>query len=428
MIVVDSELARREAEGRPVQVAIVGAGYMGAGIARQLLRPLPGMRLAGIYNRNADRAIDALSKSGASPIIAESVPELEAGIAAGRPVVASHWSLLCEAGNIDVVLEATGAVEFGADLTLAAIAGEKHVVLMNAELDATVGPILKVLADKADVVITNCDGDEPGVAMNLVRFARGVGYRPVATGNIKGMLDRYRTPATQQGFAEKYDQNVHLVTSAADGTKLSMEAAVLANSAGFGVAVPGMLGPELGHVSELPALFASGKIAGDGIVDYTVGAAPHTGAWVVAYNDDPADLAYMNYFKMGDGPYYCFYTPYHLPHLQVLTTIARAVLFGDATTCPVGGPLTEVATVAKRDLPAGTVLDGIGGFDCYGLIENVDPNRNTRALPMGLSAGCTLLRDMRKDDRIAAADVTMRAPQQVDTLWARQETYFFGTG
>src|SRR5206468_1743926 len=149
---------------------------------------------------------------------------------------------LCRAGGIDAIIEATGDVEFGAQVALEAIAHGKHVILSNAELDATVGPILKVYADRAGVVVTYTDGDEPGVAMNLFRFVKGAGYRPVLAGNLKGMIDYRRNPETQRAFAAENRLNPWMAASFADGTKLCMETTILANATGFHVARRGMLG------------------------------------------------------------------------------------------------------------------------------------------------------------------------------------------
>src|SRR4030095_6212450 len=187
---------------------------------------------------------------------------------------------------------------------------------------------LKVHADRRGVVLTNTDGDEPGVAMNLVRFLRSAGLRPVAAGNLKGMLDHYRTPETQQAFAEAAGQNARMVTSFADGTKLAQEATVLANAAGFRVATRGMRGYRCAHVNEMTRfLSAADLLEAGGIVEYVLGARePNNGAFVIAYSTDQAQCGYMRTFKMGDGPLYCFYTPFHLPHVQIVPTIARAVL------------------------------------------------------------------------------------------------------
>ena len=415
MIIVDTALERCEAEGRPVRVGIVGAGYMGRGIALHILQGCAGMRLSAVYNRDLEKAALAYTQAGAQrPPAVTSPAELDRRVAGGGCAITDDPFVLCDAAEIDVVVEATGEIEFGAGVVLRAIEAGKYVVLMNAELDATLGPILKVRADRQGVIITNTDGDEPGVAMNLVRFARTLGYEPVAAGNIKGMLDHYRTPDTQRPFAEKYNQKVRPIVSFADGTKLSMETTVLANAAGFGVAQRGMTGCRAEHVSELLQSLPLQSPTEKGIVDYCVGAAPHTGAWVIGYNEDPVRQQYMNYFKMGDGPFYMFYTPYHLPHVQIVTTIARAALFQDATTAPVGPPQTEVLTLAKRDLKKGETLDGIGYYMTYGECENAEVVRKENLLLMGLAGGCKLKHDVPKDKTLSYDDVELPAGRLLD--------------
>lgn len=427
MIIVDTALQRREDEKNPVRVAIIGAGYMGRGIARQFLKPPVGMRLAGVFNRTGSEAERAYTEAGVSDVSrATSQSALDKLIGDSRPVVVEDWRLLCESDQVDVILEATGEVEFAAQVAMKSIEHGKHVVLMNAEVDATIGPILKRYADRAGVVITNTDGDEPGVAMNLYRFVKTIGYDPVAAGNIKGMIDHYRTPDTQREFAEKHNQKPIMITSFADGTKLSMETTVLANATGFGVGQPGMYGLDIDHVKETLEFFTPDHFANGGLVDYTIGAEPHTGAWVIGYNEDPVNKQYMDYFKMGEGPYYCFYTPYHLPHLQILTTVARAALFQDATVTPQGRPSTDVVTMAKRNLKAGEILDGIGGFCAYGNIENAADAAARNSLPMGLSDGCRVKHDLPRDHILTYADVELPATRLADRLRVEQEETFFG--
>ena len=126
------------------------------------------------------------------------------------------------------------------------------------------------------------------------------------------MVDYYRTPETQRAFAEKYDQDVRKVTSFADATKLSMETTVLANATGFHVGRRGMYGPACEHVREMANLLPADQMLNTGLVDYALGAAPHTGAFVIVYEDSPLKKAQLAYYKLGDGPFYVFYTPYHL--------------------------------------------------------------------------------------------------------------------
>lgn len=421
MIPVDLELAARHAAGRPVQVALVGAGVTGRAVALSLLTPAPGIRLAAIANRTLAHAERAYAEGGVRSVRRSAgASDIEAAVARGEFTVTEDAEAVCAAANVDVVVEATGTLEHAARVTEAAIAHGKHVVLVNAELDSTIGPVLKARADAAGVVLTNTDGDEPGVAMTLLRYLRGLGLRPVAAGNLKGMVDHYRTPETQRSFAETHGQDARKVTSFADATKLSMEATILANATGFRVGRRGMHGPACSHVREIAGLLPAQEMLAGGLVDYALGAAPHTGAFVVVHEDHPLKRAQLAYYKLGDGPFYVFYTPFHLPHLQIASTIGRAALGGDATVAPLGGPVCEVVTVAKRNLTAGEVLDGVGGFHSYGLVDNAAAARAADALPMGLSEGARLLRDVPKDGLVRFADVERPSGRRVDALWAEQ--------
>jgi predicted homoserine dehydrogenase-like protein len=425
MIIVDKALEKRHQEGNPIRVALVGAGYMGRGVALQIITATVGMRLVAISNRTLSEAERAYRQAGVESVIAvDTVARLEAAMAQGQYAITDNAMLLCQAGGIDAVIEVTGTIEFGAQVALQAIEHGKHVILMNAELDATLGPILKVYADRAGVVITNSDGDQPGVIMNLCRFVQAIGCKPVLAGNIKGLHDPYRTPETQRGYAAKYHQKPHMVTSFADGTKISMEMAVVANGAGFKVGKRGMYGPHCDHVQDALTLFPMEQLLGGGLVDYIVGAEPPAGVFILGYNEHPVQQHYMTYYKMGDGPLYVFYTPYHLCHLEVPFTVARAVLFQDATLAPMGGSVCDVITAAKRDLKAGEVLDGIGGFTCYGLLENSPVCQAENLLPMGLSEGCRLKRDIPRDQVITYADVELPQGRLCDELRAEQTAYF----
>lgn len=425
MILIDKALAERQREGNPIRVAMVGAGYMGQGIAFQIVTAMVGMKLVAISNRTLAEAERAYREAGVESVRrVASVADLEEAIAAGQAAITDDATQLCQAQGIDALLEVTGEVEFGAQVALQAVQNRKPVVAMNAELGATLGPILKVHADRAGVVFTDADGDQPGVIMNLYRFVKSIGFRPVLAGNIKGLQDPYRTPETQRAFAAKYHQKPQMVTSFADGTKISMEMATVANATGHKVGRRGMYGPRCSHVKEALSLFPLDQLLEDGLVDYILGAEPSPGVFVVGYNEHPIPRRYMTYHKMGDGPLYVFYTPYHLCNFEVPLTLARAVLFHDAAVTPMGGPVCDVITTAKRDLKAGEVLDGIGGFTCYGVIENSDIFRAENLLLMGLSSGCRLLRDVRKDQAITYADVDVPRGRLCDKLRAEQNSYF----
>lgn len=424
MSMVFSALERRAEEGKPIRVGLVGAGYIGRALALQIVTRVPGMRLVAIASRTPAKAEEAYRAAGVDPLVVETVVELERAIARARPAITDDASLLCQAAGIDAIVEATGDVEFGASVAMDALAHGKHLVLLNAELDATLGPILKLHADRAGVVVTGADGDEPGVAMSLVRFVRSIGLEPVLAGNIKGFYDPHRTPATQAGFAAATGQNARMVTSFADGTKLSMESTLLANATGFTVDRRGMHGHRCAHVNDVLEHFSADDLRERPLVDFVLGAEPPSGAFVVGYDEHEGRGETMRTFKLGNGPGYVFYRPFHLPQREVPLTVARAVLFHDPAVAPLAGPVCEVVAVAKRDLRAGETLDGIGGFTCHGMIENAEPARADDLLPMGLADGCRVERDISADEPISFSDVKRPDGRLTDRLWAEQEAVF----
>lgn len=427
MILVDAALAAREAEGRPIRVGMVGAGFMGQGLANQIMHSVPGMRMAAIANQHVERAMAAYAYAGADdPARAETQAQLDAAIAAGRPVVTDDPLLVARSPQIDVIVDVTGSVEYGARVVLEAFAHGIHVVLMNAEIDATIGPILQVKARHHGVIMSACDGDEPGLEMNLVRWVRGLGLRPRVVGNVKGLQDRYRNPTTQQGFAERWGQNPYMVTSFADGSKISFEQTIVANATGFGVLSRGMSrGLEFdGDVTELPSLYDVDQLRElGGIIDYTVGPKAAK-VFVLAEHDDPKQRHYLELYKMGPGPLYTFYVPYHLVHFEVPNAIARVVLFGDNVAPPLGGPVVEVCACAKRDLKAGEILDPYGGYTTYGEAVNTDEMRTGRYLPEGLAERCVMKRGVPQDAVLTYRDVELPAGRIADALRAEQYTHF----
>ena len=434
MILVDTALARREAEGWPIRVALIGPGTQGTAIVRQVVTATRGMRMVGVANRHVDRAVRAFVDVGVEPVVRAGRGAIEDALARGMFVATEDAIGLAQADGVDVVVEVTGSFDHAARVVLAAIAAGKHVVHMNAELDGTVGPILKAKADAAGVVYSFSDGDQPGVEMNLYRFVVGLGVKPVLCGNMKGLHDPYRTPATQREFAAKWDQNPAMAASFADGTKISFEQAIVANGTGFRVAQRGMLGPDFSGgdpyaplvpledtVSAFAEVLSEAK---HGLVDYVVGARPGGGVFVLGTHDDPRQQHFLKYYKMGDGPYYCFYTPYHLCHLEVPTSIARAALFGDAVLAPLAGPQVGVIAVAKTDLQPGTVIEQLGGFEAYGVAENSDRIDAEDLLPLGIALGSTIVRPVKRDQALVFADVQIPAGRVVDELYAEQRARF----
>ncbi|MGE0151527.1 MAG: NAD(P)H-dependent oxidoreductase [Reyranellaceae bacterium] len=430
--IIDTALQRRAASGRPIRVGLIGSGFMAKGIALQLATVAPGIGLAAVASRNPEAAEKIVADAGLQPRRVDTPNELRRALREGMVAITEDWLAVCQADGIDAVLEVTGSIDYAAQVASAAIAAGKHLILMNAELDGTVGPLLARRAAAAGVVCSNADGDQPGVTMNLFRFVRGIGVRPVLCGNIKGLHDPYRTPATQAEFAARWGQKPHMVTSFADGTKVSLEQAIIANATGMGVGRRGMFGPTVTAGTPIEeaarSLPAEDFIDGPGIVDYVVGAAPSPGVFVLGTIDNAVQRHYLELYKLGKGPLYCFYTPYHLCHFEVPNTVARAVLFQDATIAPVGAPRVEVVAAMKRDAKAGEVLDGLGHFMTYGLCENADVARRQRLLPIGIAGGCRLRRDVGRDVVLSYRDVELPAGRLIDRLRAEQEAVFAADG
>jgi predicted homoserine dehydrogenase-like protein len=429
VILVDTALAARAKLGKPVRVGMVGAGFMGQGLTNQIENGVPGMRMAAIYNRRPERAAAVYRYAGHENVItASSQAELDEAVRQGVPVVAEDPFTICRSPDIDVVVDVTGSVEFGARVILDAFAHGKPVVLMNAEVDATVGPILRVHGERYGQIISACDGDEPGVQMNLVRWVKGLGLTPRVVGNVKGLQDPYRNPTTQKGWAERWGQNAAMVTSFADGSKISFEQSIVANATGFQVRSRGMSRGRRydGSILEIPKLYDLDELRSlGGIVDYTVGP-PLIKVFVLAEHPDPKQRHYLDLYKMGEGPLYPFWIPYHLVHFETPFSIARVVLFHDELAPPIGGPVVEVCAVAKRDLRAAEVLDEYGMYMTYGEAVNSDEMSAGRYLPEGLVEGCRLLRDIPKDRVLTYGDVELPRDRLADRLRAEQYRHFRG--
>jgi predicted homoserine dehydrogenase-like protein len=429
MVIVDRALQAREEQGKPIRVGMIGAGFMGQGLTNQIENSVPGMRMAAVYNRRPERAFGVYRYAGREDVVGVgSQAALDEAIRRGRPAVAEDPFLICRSPEIDVVVDVTGSVEFGARVILEAFRNKKHVILMNAEVDATIGPVLRVYAKQHGVILSACEGDEPGVQLNLFRWVKGLGLVPRIMCNVKGLQDPYRNPTTQQGWAERWGQNAAMVTSFADGSKISFEQAIVANATGFKVQARGMSrGMKYeGSIMDAQKLWDLDKVrALGGIIDYTVGP-PLVKVFCLAEHPDPKQRHYLNLYKMGEGPLYPFWIPYHLVHFEAPNAIARVVLFGDEIAPPLGGPVVEVCAVAKRDLRAGEVLDEYGMYTTYGEAVNAEEMSAARYLPEGLVEGCRMRRAVRKDEVLTYDDVELPAGRIADQLRAEQYRRFRG--
>jgi predicted homoserine dehydrogenase-like protein len=391
-----------------IRVGIVGAGSMGKGLVYQSALT-PGLACVAIADINLERTIDSIRLVNKSFRVVDNLSDLHDTVRQGSVAVCEDGNLVADCEMVDVFVESSSSVREGGDFSERALLTGKHLVLMNAEVDLIFGPYLMALADREGVAYTSCDGDQHGVIKHLVDDLRLWGFDLVMTGNIKGFLDRYSNPTKIIPEADKRALDYRMATAYTDGTKLCIEMALVANALGLSALKPGMYGPRATHVREALDLFPFPELwaAREPFVDYILGGEPGGGVFAVGYCDNGYQRSMLSYYKMGDGPFYLFYRPYHICHVEAMACIAGAFLDGGSVLRPDHGFRTNVFAYAKRDLRKGERLDGIGGYACYGLIENVLPGDERPGLPICLTENVPLLRDIPQDSKIFLSDVSV---------------------
>jgi predicted homoserine dehydrogenase-like protein len=419
------ELRRREARGEPIRTAVIGAGFMGRGLVYQLSK-MPGMHPALVVNRTPDKAVAAYVESGYKRehiLVSDDPAKLANAVHEKRPAVATAPEIAGHVLTLDVVIEATGAVELGAREALACFKNKKHFVSLNAETDGTLGCLLKHKADQAGVVYSNADGDQPGVIMRMIEYCRGCGFDVLAAVNCKGFMNVDATPDSIREWAVKQNTSPRMTCAFTDGTKMNIEQNVVCNATGLVPARRGMIGVKTDQKNAVKDFEATGALpvnGGPGIVDYTLAGDFGGGIFIIAKGKNREFVQpYLKYLKMGDGPNYMFFRPYHLCHIETPLSAAEAVLYREPTVAPAGPPVAQTVTIAKRDLKAGDTLDGIGGFNQYG---ELDTAANARGLlPIGLADNVRLTRDVKKGEPIPEDAVELNESTLLVKLWREQQ-------
>lgn len=410
-----TDLVKREEEGRPIRVAVVGAGgAMGLGIALQLGKT-PGVRMVAAIDVDLTQAKRAAELHGRDWLVAGTTQEIAPALCAGRTVVTDDAFAVLADGRetVDVLIESTNTVAFAARVVMQALGSGVDVVLMNAEVDCLLGPLLHKLAGDAGAVISSDAGDQHGVLLRMIDEIRLWGLDIAMAGNIKGFLDRYATPTSIAGEARKRNLNPVMCAAYSDGTKLNIEMALVANATGLVPARCGMLGPRARDVHEVFEKFEFARLPDSGIVDYILGAEPGGGVFVVGRCDDPVQQAYLRYYKMGDGPFYLAYRPYHLCHMETPVALAEVALRRSPILAPRARPVADVATFAKTDLAPGTIIEaGIGGEHAYGMIDRAETLLERGGVPICLldredGPAARMLRHVPKDQLITWDDVEL---------------------
>jgi predicted homoserine dehydrogenase-like protein len=395
-----SKLEALERAGTPIRVGLVGAGQMGRGFIAQVTG-IPGMETVAVADVDPKRGMEALREVGLEPVEGlNGRPD--------RPAVTGDATELARSEAVDVVVEATGVTEVGARVAYEAIHEGKHVVMLNAETDATIGAILSRMARSAGVVYTGSAGDEPAAIMELYDFARSMGFEVMLAGKGKNNpLDPGATPESVAEEAARKKMNPKMLAAFVDGTKTMVEMATVANAIGFVPDVPGMHGPAETDPRRLGEIFSleveGGILSSYGTVDYVRGVAP--GVFIVVRSQEGPVRETLEYLGMGAGPNHVFYRPYHLTSLETPISVARAAIYGEEAIVSGERPTAEVVAVAKRDLGAGEKLGGIGGADYYGTVYPVSEAREM--LPIGLAAGARTTRPVPKGSVIPRAGVEL---------------------
>jgi len=391
---------------QPIGVVITGMGAMGKGLLYQST-VTPGFACLGVADLKVEKAVQCVQEMGCLPRVVQSVGQAQDAVRAGCIPVCEDGMLLSQMEGPQVLIESTSAITEAARFAIEALEHGKHLVLMNAEIDLIFGPALMQRAHAQGVTYTSCDGDQHGVIKRLIDDMRLWGFQPVMGGNVKGFLDRTSNPTKIIPEADKRNLDYKMCTAYTDGTKLNIEMALLANALDMRTAVPGMYGPRVKHVNDVLSHFDFDSLWRDRmpLVDYVLGAQPDGGVYAVGYCDHAFQRSLMKYYKMGDGPYYVFYRPYHLCHVEAMECVADAVLDGKSLLEPSAGFVTNVFARAKQDLRAGDTLDGIGGYACYGLIENSPATGQHPGLPICIAEDVTLKRDIAKDEPILLSDI-----------------------
>jgi predicted homoserine dehydrogenase-like protein len=369
------------------------------------------MACVAIADIDLERARTWAVRLGREAAVVENLADMHTAIQRGRLPICINGNLLSQCGMIDVLVDSTSAISAGLQFAQTAISHHKHVVMMNSEADLIFGPLLMAQARREGVVYTSADGDQHTVLKRLINEIELWGFKTVMAGNMKGFLDRYSNPTVIIPEADKRSLDYKMCASYTDGTKLCIEMALIANAIGARTSVPGMYGPRINDIYDAIKVFDFNAMW-DGstpLVDYVLGASPPGGVFVIGFNDHPHQAETLSAYlpcRLGPGPFYIFHRPYHLGHIEVVPSIAEASLDGWAVLQPGSGMLTNVYAYAKKDLHQGDILDGIGGYNAYGLIENSADNALEPGLPICLAEDVVLHRDVSKDGKIFLSDIT----------------------
>jgi predicted homoserine dehydrogenase-like protein len=387
--------------GRDVRVALVGAGQMGRGFGYQIFR-MPGLSLALVVDVDPDRIRSLFNDIGIKDVvISTDFKVLSDAMSAGKATGTTTTEFISEL-PYDIVVEATGIPDVGAQVTYSCLQAKKDVAVLNVEMDVTIGPLLHNMATSGGAVYTVCHGDEPIEAKVLVDFARDLQFEIVAAGKGKNNLfEPLSTPDTVRERAISRGMNPKMLCSFTDGSKTMTEMVALANATGLELSKRGMYGPNA-TIKTLTDVFAlqsdGGVLDRPGVVDYCMGdVAP--GVFVIVRSDAPYINHEMTYLAMGPGPYFALYRP---------------SLFAPSL-------MAEVCTMAKKDLFPGDTIDGIGGYTVRGYADIAKDAKRDNLVPIGLIEGAIVQKPIKVGELISYDQVEVDESSLIVQLRRKQD-------
>jgi len=425
-------LKKRDSEGKPVRVGLVGCGQMGSGMVHVTHR-MPGMETIAVADVDLERpraTFKALGIPTSRIKVTNRKSEAEDALRSGNYVVTEDGLLLSQLESLDAVVEATGSTEVGAQVAWACVQNRKNVIMLNVETDVTVGVFLHEMALKTGCVYTVASGDEPGVCKALYDFACSLGFEVVCVGKGKNNpLNLHANPDTVREEALGKHMNPKMLAAFQDGTKTMVEMAAVSNATGLVPDVPGMNGQRV-DLEDLNRVLIpkedGGILEHRGCVEYSTGkVAP--GVFVICTSPDPRIREDMKFVGMGGGPYYRLFRPYHLCNIETPISVAEAVIYGEGTMTP-RAMVSEVLAIAKRDLKAGEIVSDIGGPEVYHRIYRYEEARSMKGIPMGLATGGRVTQDILRDSLLNEENFTVDTTRLAcqlrtlqDELLARRE-------
>ncbi|MDO4594377.1 MAG: SAF domain-containing protein [Tissierellia bacterium] len=427
MFRIKRKLKALKDRGEKIKLALIGCGKMGASLLSQI-QSLDAMDIVLVIDHTAQKAVDGLINSGVDKdkiIVTNDISEAREAIDRGFYVVSEDYKFSYKLLQIMAVIDATGNPPFGAEIATKAIQYHKHIIMLNVECDAVVGPILHDMAKKAGVVYTGSAGDEPGAIIDLCNFAMGSGFEIlVAAKGKNNPLDNYKTPEDLKEEAYSKGLSPKMLTSFVDGTNTMIELNSVCNALGFTPDTLGCHGISTNPkdaVNDFRLKEDGGVLNSYHTVEFSPGMAP--GVFLIVTSDKKEVRELMKYLGMGDGPNYLLYRPYHLTSLETPITIYNAIIENEPTIAPIQGQVADTVAIAKRDIKKGEFLEGIGSDKVFGKLTSHQRSLHEDLLPIALITEKTRAKvDIKKDTLIHADMVELDEEATITRLRRKQNS------